>query len=108
MASDPPAFAAGGRGRAAVKATKEGRSVRSRRLWHFRRIMGARDFNDGTVGSFREAESHEASATARSWRRATTAAWMQGAQGRNEKAWARGVVKESGRASCGERWWRDV
>src|SRR3546814_2690918 len=96
MSSDPPAFAAGRRGRAAVKATKEGRSVRSRRLWHFRRIMGARDFNAGTVGSFREAESHEASATARSWRRATTAAWMPGAQAMTPKAWARGVLKASG------------
>src|SRR3546814_3805431 len=92
MSSDPPAFAAGRRGRAAVKATKEGRSVRSRRLWHFRRIMGARDFNAGTVGSFREAESHEASATARSWRRATTAAWMPGAQAMTPKAWARGEI----------------
>src|SRR3546814_3282427 len=62
----------------------------------FRRIMGARDFNAGTVGSFREAESHEASATARSWRRATTAAWMPGAQAMTPKAWARGVLKASG------------
>src|SRR3546814_16483296 len=96
MSSDPPAFAAGRRGRAAVKATKEGRSVRSRRLWHFRRIMGARDFNAGTVGSFREAESHEASATARSWRRGTTAAGMQGAPAMTPTAWAGGGLKGRG------------